>query len=88
MEVDAATFVGVKGFKAKGKRITTLNVATVGELPAPEGETPADGDATPDASGPASAPDEAATPDESPPPPAPRPETGGNIDADGNFRLF
>ena len=30
--IDADEFIGVKGFKAKGKRITTLNVAKVEEL--------------------------------------------------------
>ena len=29
MEIDAETFISVKGFKAKGKRITTLNVAKI-----------------------------------------------------------
>lgn len=33
MEVDAESFIGVKGFKAKGKRITTLEVAQFEELP-------------------------------------------------------
>lgn len=33
LEVDAEQFVGVKGFKARGKRITTLNVDKVEELP-------------------------------------------------------
>ncbi len=32
MEIDAEQFVGVKGFKAKGKRITTWDVASVEEL--------------------------------------------------------
>ena len=32
LEIDAAEFVAVKGFKAKGKRVTTLNVASVEEL--------------------------------------------------------
>ena len=32
MEIDCEEFVGVKGFKAKGKRITTFNVANVEEL--------------------------------------------------------
>ncbi len=32
MEIDAEQFVGVKGFKAKGKRITTWEVASVEEL--------------------------------------------------------
>ena len=32
MEVDAEEFVGVKSFRAKGKRITTLNIAKVEEL--------------------------------------------------------
>ena len=32
MEIDAEEFVGVKGFKAKGKRLTTFNVKSVEEL--------------------------------------------------------
>lgn len=32
IELDAEEFIGVKSFKAKGKRITTLNVASVEEL--------------------------------------------------------
>ncbi|MDE5560906.1 MAG: DNA gyrase/topoisomerase IV subunit A, partial [Bacteroidaceae bacterium] len=32
LEVDAEEFIGVKSFKAKGKRITTLAVAEVTEL--------------------------------------------------------
>ena len=32
IEIDAEEFIGVKSFKAKGKRITTLNVAGVEEL--------------------------------------------------------
>jgi len=32
MEIDAEQFVGVKGFKAKGKRVTTWNVEKVEEL--------------------------------------------------------
>lgn len=31
-EIDAEQFVGIKGFKAKGKRITTLNVESIKEL--------------------------------------------------------
>ena len=33
LEIDAEQFVAVKGLRAKGKRVTTLNVATVEELP-------------------------------------------------------
>lgn len=33
MEIDAEQFIGQKSFKAKGKRVTTLNVAHVEELP-------------------------------------------------------
>ena len=45
IEIDAEEFIGVKSFKAKGKRITTLNVASIEELeplrfPAEEEETP------------------------------------------------
>ena len=32
MEIDAEQFVAVKGFKAKGKRISTFNVEKVDEL--------------------------------------------------------
>ena len=32
LEIDAETFVGVKSYKAKGKRVTTLNVEKVEEL--------------------------------------------------------
>ena len=32
IEIDAEEFITVKGFKAKGKRITTLDVADVKEL--------------------------------------------------------
>ena len=43
MEIDAEQFIGQKSFKAKGKRITTLNIATIEELeptrfPEPEEE--------------------------------------------------
>ncbi len=33
MEIDVESFIGVKGFKAKGKRVTTWQVAEVVELP-------------------------------------------------------
>ncbi len=33
LNIDAETFIGVKSFKAKGKRLTTLNVESVEELP-------------------------------------------------------
>ena len=44
LEIDAEEFITVKGFKAKGKRITTLEVAEVKELeptrfPEPEDDT-------------------------------------------------
>lgn len=43
MEIDAEQFVSVKGFKAKGKRISTFNIAKVEELePLRFPETPAD----------------------------------------------
>ncbi len=32
LDIDAEQFIGVKGFKAKGKRITTWNVASIEEL--------------------------------------------------------
>jgi len=60
MEVDAEQFIGQKSFKARGKRITTLNIAAIDELPPtrvpePEAETATpfatDGDALTDAGG-------------------------------------
>lgn len=51
LEIDVEEFIGVKGFKAKGKRITTLNVSTVEELEplrTPETKTPSDNDAETD----------------------------------------
>ena len=44
-EIDVETFVGVKGFRAKGKRITTLTLASIEELeplrqPEPKPEAP------------------------------------------------
>ncbi|MBO7294767.1 MAG: DNA gyrase/topoisomerase IV subunit A, partial [Bacteroidaceae bacterium] len=50
IEIDAEQFIGAKSFKAKGKRITTLEVASIEELeptrfPAPkEDDAPADTD--------------------------------------------
>ncbi len=49
IEIDAEQFIAVKGFKAKGKRITTWQVAAVEELeptrqPEPEAETAPDDD--------------------------------------------
>ena len=32
-EIDVESFVGVKGYKAKGKRLTTLTLESVEELP-------------------------------------------------------
>ena len=45
MEIDAEQFVAVKGFKAKGKRLTTYALDTINELeptrrPEPESEAP------------------------------------------------
>ena len=49
MEIDAEQFVGVKGVKARGRRVTTFNVASVSELeplrvpePLPETDVPDD----------------------------------------------
>jgi topoisomerase-4 subunit A len=49
MEIDAEQFVGVKGVKARGRRVTTFNVASVSELeplrvpePLPETDLPDD----------------------------------------------
>ena len=47
MDIEAEDFIGVKSFKAKGKRITTCNVAKIEELeptrqPEPVAETPDD----------------------------------------------
>lgn len=49
MEIDCEEFVAVKGFKAKGKRITTFNVANVEELEPlrqPEEPTPSSDDSS------------------------------------------
>ena len=51
MDIDTESFIGVKGFKAKGKRITTWHVGQVEELEPvrqPEPESDAEGDATDD----------------------------------------
>ncbi|MCR4920147.1 MAG: DNA gyrase/topoisomerase IV subunit A [Bacteroidaceae bacterium] len=53
IEVDAESFIGVKSFKARGKRVTTLSVAKIEELeplrmPEPEAEEPAEEDASDD----------------------------------------
>ena len=42
-ELDSETFIGVKGFKAKGKRITTLNIADITHI---EPEIPEETDST------------------------------------------
>ncbi len=45
LEIDAEEFIGVKGFKAKGKRITTYQLGEITELEPlrhPEPETPAE----------------------------------------------
>ncbi len=45
MEIDAEEFISVKGFKAKGKRITTYQLGEITELEPlrqPEPETPAE----------------------------------------------
>ena len=49
MEIKAEEFIGVKGFKAKGKRITTLTVEQIALLPAPaDEEEETDNEQTPD----------------------------------------
>ena len=53
IEIDAEEFIGVKSFKAKGKRITTLNVASIEELeplrfPVEEEENPENSDSQED----------------------------------------
>lgn len=59
--VDAAEYIGVKSCKAKGKRITTLEVEKVELLPAPD--APADVPAEPAEATPAAAPADAASAD-------------------------
>ena len=58
MEIDAEQFISVKGFKAKGKRVSTWTVDKVEELeptrfPEPEEETPEETDTPSDAEVPA-----------------------------------
>ena len=53
LEIDAEQFIGVKSFKAKGKRVTTLTIEKVEELeplrfPEPEEETPTPSEADDD----------------------------------------
>lgn len=48
IEIDAEDFIAVKGFKAKGKRITTLNVAKVEELEPTRFPEPETSDEEPD----------------------------------------
>lgn len=50
MEIDADTFIAVKGFKAKGKRITTWQIGSIEELePLRYPDPPADAGSEPDA---------------------------------------
>ncbi len=42
IEIEAADFIGIKGIKAKGKRITTLSVKRIEELPPTRFEEPTD----------------------------------------------
>ena len=50
MEIDADTFIAVKGFKAKGKRITTWQIGSIEELePLRYPDPPADSGSEPDA---------------------------------------
>ena len=64
LEVEVADFIGCKSFKAKGKRLTTLEVAKIEELEPlrqPEPETPAT-EPLPDDDAPADEADEAVLP--------------------------
>ena len=44
IEIDAAEFIGVKGFKAKGKRLTTYTIADIEELEPNPAEEPGEAD--------------------------------------------
>ena len=48
LEIDADEFIAVKGFKAKGKRVTTLDVEAVKELEPTRFPNPDDSDDTPE----------------------------------------
>ncbi|MDR2885509.1 MAG: DNA gyrase/topoisomerase IV subunit A, partial [Rikenellaceae bacterium] len=49
--VDVAEFIGIKSHRAKGKRLTTYDVASIAFLPAPEPEPEPEPDAGPDDEG-------------------------------------
>ena len=75
MEIDAEHFVGIKGFKAKGKRLTTWQVECVEELEPlyvdDDAEVPTDERSDNES------PEEQNSVDPSPPPPTNTPETDG-----------
>ena len=103
MEIDAEQFIGLKSFKAKGKRITTLNVERIEEKEVPEQDVPEDPE-TPEDSENSEIPESPEDP-ESPETPenpgtpekpeipdtpdAPSPARSGSIDPlTGQFNLF
>ena len=47
LEIDAAEFVAVKSFRAKGKRLTTYNIGEITEIELAVTETPAEDDSEP-----------------------------------------
>lgn len=47
LEIDAAEFVAVKSFRAKGKRLTTYNIGEITEIEPAVTETPAEDDSEP-----------------------------------------
>ena len=70
LEVDVESFIGVKSYKAKGKRLTTLAVERIEELEplrrpdAPDAADPDSGTPVPDAADDAPAPDDTPAADE------------------------
>ena len=92
LEVVAADFVGVKGFKAKGRRLTTCSVESVEELEPLPGSEEAGPDELPEAETAPAETDEATSPaDDAPHAPAPdddAPVQPADATASGEPSLF
>ena len=92
MEIDAEQFIGQKSYKARGKRITTLAVASIEELEPTRQPEPPETPGTPDSSDNPDNPESPENPEnpETPQtPPDPEPARTGNIDPlTGQFNLF
>ena len=89
MEIDAEQFIGQKSYKARGKRITTLAVASIEELEPTRQPEPPETPGTPDSSDNPDNPESPENPETPQTPPDPEPARTGNIDPlTGQFNLF